>query len=157
MKLANFSNKFHHRRRGVKSALMDQRFLFGIGNVYSDEMLFQARIRPNTRTGDLDDGRLRDLHRAMLHTLHIAISRPEPVTRLLAVAAPEEWRRLSAMRRACATKTNCRADGLFLRTVPRMTNRACPHKRQESAEGFSPAAADPRTRSSSLAAGLPLQ
>ena len=39
-------------RRGiVKSALMNQSNIAGIGNIYSDEILFQARVRPNRNSG----------------------------------------------------------------------------------------------------------
>ncbi|MFB0559705.1 MAG: DNA-formamidopyrimidine glycosylase [Candidatus Lokiarchaeia archaeon] len=42
-----------HPRRRVKSFLMDQTIIAGIGNMYSDEILFQAGIRPDRRVMDL--------------------------------------------------------------------------------------------------------
>lgn len=38
-----------HLRRMVKSFLMDQSIIAGIGNIYSDEILFQAKIRPDRK------------------------------------------------------------------------------------------------------------
>lgn len=37
----------------IKSTLMDQNAIAGVGNIYSDEILFQAKIHPRTATGDL--------------------------------------------------------------------------------------------------------
>jgi len=62
-------------QRDIKSALMDQRAMAGIGNVYSDEILYQARVPPQTPSGKLDLARLRRIHRKMRSTLAIAIRR----------------------------------------------------------------------------------
>jgi formamidopyrimidine-DNA glycosylase len=43
--LATFKEKLSGRRGMIKSALMDQQLMAGIGNVYSDEILFQVCIR----------------------------------------------------------------------------------------------------------------
>ncbi len=40
-------------KRDVKSVLMDQEIVAGIGNIYSDEILFQARVDPRTRIDQL--------------------------------------------------------------------------------------------------------
>jgi formamidopyrimidine-DNA glycosylase len=44
IQLPRFKEMFRARRGSVKSALMDQHFLAGIGNIYSDEILFRARL-----------------------------------------------------------------------------------------------------------------
>jgi hypothetical protein len=64
---------FRGKRGSVKSALMDQRFLAGIGNIYSDEILFQARLHPRDGCQSLDGEQLSALHRALGHILRIAI------------------------------------------------------------------------------------
>ncbi len=61
-------------RRDVKSALMDQGIVAGIGNVYADEILFQARIHPKTRIDRLDRSRLERLYRALRAVLKTAIA-----------------------------------------------------------------------------------
>lgn len=56
-------------RGTLKSALMDQSKLAGIGNVYSDEILFRAHLHPKLRIGDLkpqDFDRLLDAIRSVL-------------------------------------------------------------------------------------------
>jgi formamidopyrimidine-DNA glycosylase len=56
---AEFAALFAGRRGRIKSLLLDQRILAGIGNIYADEILFDARIHPETpasvlRRADLD-------------------------------------------------------------------------------------------------------
>lgn len=62
------------RRGGVKSWLMDQGHIAGIGNVYSDEILFRAGIHPKRKVSELDDDVLRELHRAIDEVLQAAIA-----------------------------------------------------------------------------------
>lgn len=62
-------------RGGVKSLLMDQSLMAGIGNIYSDEILFQARIDPRRRADSLDDAEVRRLHRQTLRVLRLAVDR----------------------------------------------------------------------------------
>src|SRR3984893_9839986 len=52
--LAAFERALAGRKRNLKSVLMDQEVVAGIGNVYSDEILFQARLHPRTRSDWLD-------------------------------------------------------------------------------------------------------
>lgn len=44
-----FYARFHHRKTPIKSALLNQSLLSGIGNIYADESLFRAGIRPRRR------------------------------------------------------------------------------------------------------------
>jgi formamidopyrimidine-DNA glycosylase len=53
------------RHSSVKSILMNQSIVSGIGNIYSDEILFQAGIRPEKRVDSLKD--------EMVHTLYTTI------------------------------------------------------------------------------------
>lgn len=63
------------RRGGLKAALMDQALMAGIGNVYSDEILFQARLHPRVRPPDLDPSAGHRLHRQIRRVLTIAADR----------------------------------------------------------------------------------
>ncbi|HVJ80154.1 MAG TPA: bifunctional DNA-formamidopyrimidine glycosylase/DNA-(apurinic or apyrimidinic site) lyase [Planctomycetia bacterium] len=60
-------------KRSIKSALMDQRTIAGIGNIYADEILFTAGIKPGARAGGLSPGRLDRLHPAVGDVLGRAI------------------------------------------------------------------------------------
>lgn len=44
---------FAKRKKAVKSCLLDQEFIAGIGNIYADESLFSAKIRPDRPAGSL--------------------------------------------------------------------------------------------------------
>jgi formamidopyrimidine-DNA glycosylase len=57
----------------LKALLMDQRFLAGIGNVYSDEILFQAGLRWDRSSDSLTDQEIRRLYRAIVETLQDAV------------------------------------------------------------------------------------
>jgi formamidopyrimidine-DNA glycosylase len=50
----NFRERLEGTRGGVRATLMNQKILAGIGNVYSDEILFQARLHPETSVAHLD-------------------------------------------------------------------------------------------------------
>ncbi len=62
------------RRRPIKSALLDQRLVAGLGNIYSDEALFKARIHPLTPAGALGPRRIARLHGAIRDVLTRAIA-----------------------------------------------------------------------------------
>jgi formamidopyrimidine-DNA glycosylase len=57
----------------AKAVLMDQKVIAGIGNVYSDEILFQARVNPKSRVDAMGEDLLRILFDAMRNVLRTAI------------------------------------------------------------------------------------
>lgn len=61
------------RRGGIKSALMDQSVLAGLGNLLADEILWRARIDPRNRAALLTEDDRRRLHKALRATLRSAI------------------------------------------------------------------------------------
>jgi formamidopyrimidine-DNA glycosylase len=61
------------RRAQVKAVLLDQRVLRGMGNIYTDESLWRARIHPRRRAANLKPGELRRLYRAVHRVLTEAI------------------------------------------------------------------------------------
>ena len=61
------------RRSRIKPLLLNQRFLRGMGNIYTDEALFEARIHPNAIAASLSKERATRLHRAMVDILSTAI------------------------------------------------------------------------------------
>jgi formamidopyrimidine-DNA glycosylase len=62
------------RKRAVKSILLDQSLISGLGNIYVDESLFQAKIHPLTRAETLSPIRIKALHRIIKKILAQAIS-----------------------------------------------------------------------------------
>ncbi|MGE3818612.1 MAG: Fpg/Nei family DNA glycosylase, partial [Isosphaeraceae bacterium] len=59
--------------RPIKSALMDQKLLAGIGNIYADEVLFEARIHPERVASGLSAAEVARLHGAIGKILRMAI------------------------------------------------------------------------------------
>src|SRR6266550_2440975 len=68
-----FANLFHGRKTPIKSALLNQKLLSGVGNIYADEALFRAGIRPRRRAASLTRDELRKLHQALKRVLKEAI------------------------------------------------------------------------------------
>jgi formamidopyrimidine-DNA glycosylase len=63
------------RRVGLKALLLDQRVVAGIGNIYADEILWRARIRPTRTCATLTRPQAGRLHESMVSTLVDAIAR----------------------------------------------------------------------------------
>ena len=63
------------RRAPVKAAILDQRAVAGLGNIYADEALWRARIHPLRPAGSLDAEELRLLKRAIRQALRMGIAR----------------------------------------------------------------------------------
>lgn len=68
-----FGEMLHSKHRKLKDLLMDQKFIAGIGNIYSDEILWTAGLRYDRSSDDLTSQEIRRLYRAMSETLHDAI------------------------------------------------------------------------------------
>jgi len=69
----DFVALFRGRRLSIKAALLNQRLLHGVGNIYADESLFRAGIRPTSVAGRLSRARLLRLHAALREILRKAI------------------------------------------------------------------------------------
>ena len=81
------------RRRGqIKNALTDQKFLAGIGNAYSDEILWEAGLHPHRRGSTMDEADRRRLYRAMRSTFEWAMPLLEQHVRERLYQRNEEWR-----------------------------------------------------------------
>ncbi|HWX10023.1 MAG TPA: bifunctional DNA-formamidopyrimidine glycosylase/DNA-(apurinic or apyrimidinic site) lyase [Gaiellaceae bacterium] len=72
---ARLGERLAKRRAPVKAALLDQRTLAGLGNIYVDEALWRARIHPLRPAESIDRDELRRLHRAVRTTLEHGIAR----------------------------------------------------------------------------------
>ena len=69
-----FAKLFHGRKTPIKSALLNQKLLSGIGNIYADESLFRAGIRPRRRAASLTRAELARLYDAIQEVLAEAIA-----------------------------------------------------------------------------------
>jgi formamidopyrimidine-DNA glycosylase len=62
------------RKVAIKSLLLNQTLISGIGNIYADEALFEAGIRPQRAAGSLTQGEIKSLHRAIKKVLKKGIA-----------------------------------------------------------------------------------
>jgi formamidopyrimidine-DNA glycosylase len=69
----DFAALFRGRKLAIKAALLNQRLLHGVGNIYADESLFRAGIRPTRAAGKLTRERLDRLHAGLRKVLQEAI------------------------------------------------------------------------------------
>lgn len=70
----DFYKLFENKSGSVKSALMNQNILAGIGNIYSDEILFQAGIHPADKVNRLQRNDFKKIYQKMNSVLKKAIS-----------------------------------------------------------------------------------
>jgi formamidopyrimidine-DNA glycosylase len=84
--LAEFRKILGKRRGAVKSTLMNQQLIAGIGNIYADEILFRARMHPATEISRLHDKALKKLFRATHDILEKAIAAKADVNQM-----PRSW------------------------------------------------------------------
>lgn len=81
-----FVDVLQGRRGTIKSAVMNQSLIAGIGNVYSDEIFYRARLHPATQVGSLTEKDLVKLWRRVRSVLKKAIEKQAQPDRL-----PDSW------------------------------------------------------------------
>ncbi len=69
----DFAALFRGRKTPIKSALLNQSLLHGVGNIYADESLFRSGIRPKRHAGRLTRAELARLHASLQLVLRQAI------------------------------------------------------------------------------------
>jgi formamidopyrimidine-DNA glycosylase len=96
--LEEFNNRVGRRRSPIKSLLMDQSVLAGVGNIYADEALFRAHIRPTRRASSLSADEMALLHlnvrTVLLHALRFIVDHPDEHGRPYVVDAYDARMRL---------------------------------------------------------------
>ena len=71
--LAGFKDVLSKKRGNIKTALMDQKALAGVGNIYSDEILFEAKIHPLMKANKLSPKEIERVFQAMKEILLQAV------------------------------------------------------------------------------------
>jgi formamidopyrimidine-DNA glycosylase len=84
--LTEFKHILGKRRGAVKSILLNQKLIAGIGNIYADEILFRAHMHPATEIARLSDKLLSRLFRATRSILERAIAAKADVNQM-----PKSW------------------------------------------------------------------
>lgn len=67
------ANKLHNRRRPIKTALLDQSVVAGLGNIYADEALFKSGVLPETLCTDVQPKQVDLLRTAIIQVLETSI------------------------------------------------------------------------------------
>jgi formamidopyrimidine-DNA glycosylase len=62
------------RNKAIKLVLLDQQICAGLGNIYADESLFEAGIRPTLKPARISKARLKKLHQSIIKVLQMAIN-----------------------------------------------------------------------------------
>lgn len=124
--LETFKQILSDRRGMIKSAFMDQHLIAGIGNVYSDEILFQVGVHPRAQVQDLSEETVERLYQAMDRVLETAIERQAQPDRL-----PDSW--IITHRHGDGRCPLCGSE-LKQAKVSSRTAYYCPHHQPEPAE-----------------------
>lgn len=69
-----FISRAGGRKKAIKSVLLDQSILAGVGNLYADEVLFQERVVPSKSTASLGDDDLSGICRRIVEVLRTSIA-----------------------------------------------------------------------------------
>ncbi len=64
---------FDKRKKAVKAVLMEQELIAGIGNIYADEILFEAGVKPQRPAGSITDEEIKKIREATPKILRIAV------------------------------------------------------------------------------------
>ncbi|HYK74489.1 MAG TPA: DNA-formamidopyrimidine glycosylase [Pseudoneobacillus sp.] len=73
--LEHLTQKLQKTNRKIKPALLDQKIVVGLGNIYVDEALFRSRIHPETVAQTLTPDQLLVLHKEIIQTLSEAVKK----------------------------------------------------------------------------------
>ena len=98
-----FAERVSGRRGMIKTTLMDQSTMAGIGNVYSDEILYHEGLHPELGTDALHRDALQRLHARTVEVLETAIAAQVDVERM-----PDDW--LLPRRQEGATCPRCEGE-----------------------------------------------
>jgi formamidopyrimidine-DNA glycosylase len=70
-----FVASLQKRKTAIKTAIMNQRVVAGVGNEYSDEILFRSSIHPESPANALSDAKLKEIYSHMKSVLKVAVKR----------------------------------------------------------------------------------
>ena len=70
---SEFVHRLRNKRVAIKTALMDQKIVAGVGNEFSDEILFQSRVHPETTAASLTEKKLESIYSKMVDILEDSV------------------------------------------------------------------------------------
>ncbi|MFX1452517.1 MAG: Fpg/Nei family DNA glycosylase [Promethearchaeota archaeon] len=75
MSFEQFKLALNRRNAILKNALLNQSFVAGIGNIYSDEILFKSKLNPKTTLDSLDENKIKELYTNIKEVLQFGIEK----------------------------------------------------------------------------------
>jgi formamidopyrimidine-DNA glycosylase len=137
------------RSARLKSLLLDQSFIAGVGNIYADEALWRARLHPLRRADTLTPTEVRRLHRAIRTVLRQGIAnRGASFSDYVGADGEpgENAERLMVYRRTGAPCLRCGRPVARI-VVGQRSTHFCPHCQPAPGErSLGPACSEPRLR-----------
>lgn len=73
--LEEFAKKLAKSKKPIKSHLLDQSLVAGLGNIYVDEVLFKAKVHPAQTSNQLSTEQVADLRQATIEVLQLGIEK----------------------------------------------------------------------------------
>ena len=67
--------RLNRRSAILKNALLNQSFVAGIGNIYSDEILFRTKLHPKSKLDSLDENKIKELFTNIKDVLQFGIEK----------------------------------------------------------------------------------
>jgi formamidopyrimidine-DNA glycosylase len=74
-KAKDLAEKLAHRRAPIKAAILDQRTVAGVGNIYADEALWRAKVHPLTPANELTPDEVKAVHKGIRASLQAGVRR----------------------------------------------------------------------------------
>jgi formamidopyrimidine-DNA glycosylase len=74
-KAKHLAEKLEKRRAPIKAAILDQRTVAGVGNIYADEALWRAQVHPLTPANELTPDEVKALHKGIRASLQAGVRR----------------------------------------------------------------------------------
>jgi formamidopyrimidine-DNA glycosylase len=81
MSLEDFTEALNRRSAILKNALLNQSFIAGVGNIYSDEILFRTRVNPLTKIDELSETKKQELYENIKYVLKFGIEHKGDLSR----------------------------------------------------------------------------
>lgn len=126
----DFAARLRRRNKSaIKSVLLDQTVIAGIGNIYADESLWSAKIHPLARVSQLTDEQLHELYTGLVRVLRVSIEKGGSTDRNYVDAEGKRGSYLTfanVFRREGQPCPRCGADIIKTRVAGRGTH-TCPH------------------------------
>ena len=87
-----FTARIAKRRGQIKNTLTNQEFVAGIGNAYSDEILWEARLHPHRKRSTMDDGDIHNLYTAIHSIIDRSSEMVDAIVQSEGLGKKAEWR-----------------------------------------------------------------